>query len=90
MLHLVYDCDMPIGESFDGNSSISIERISFPGICDGYTELPPNLIDGRNETDETECDDYPCNNTYTRCDGIWNCLDGADEVNCEKPSVCPF
>ena len=58
-------------------------HISFPTICDGYTELAPILIDGHNETDETECDYWQCNNTYTRCDGLWNCLNGADELGCE-------
>jgi len=62
-------------------------RISFQTMCDGFTELLP--IHGTNETDETECSYFPCNNTYTRCDGIWNCLNGADEVNCEWPPLCP-
>ena len=45
-----------------------------------------------NDTDETECDYWPCNNTYTRCDGFWNCFDGADEVDCNSSSSiikCP-
>ncbi|CAF3547870.1 unnamed protein product [Rotaria sp. Silwood1] len=45
-------------------------------------------IDGRDETDENECEYWPCNNTYTRCDGLWSCKDGADEVNCPS-STCP-
>ncbi|CAF0862040.1 unnamed protein product [Adineta ricciae] len=61
--------------------------ISFPTICDGFTELAPVLIDGRNETDETECDYWQCNNTYTRCNGFWNCFDGADEVDCDSSSL---
>ena len=64
-------------------------RISFQTMCDGFTELLPVLINGTNQTDETECFHFPCNNTYTRCDGTWNCLDGADEVNCEWPPLCP-
>ncbi|UJR34763.1 hypothetical protein I4U23_027541 [Adineta vaga] len=58
------------------------KHIYFPTICDGFTELIPVLIDGRNETDKTECEYWQCNNTYTRCDGIWNCFNGADEIDC--------
>ena len=32
------------------------KHISFPTICDGFTELLPININGRNETDETECE----------------------------------
>jgi hypothetical protein len=64
------------------------KHISFPTICDGFTELIPTIIDGKNETDETECRYWQCNNTYTHCDGHWNCFDGADEVDCDLK--CPF
>jgi hypothetical protein len=63
--------------------------ILFQLTCDGYTDLHPIMIDGRNETDETECSHFSCNNIYTRCDGLWHCPDGADEVNCEWPPMCP-
>ncbi|CAF5161279.1 unnamed protein product, partial [Rotaria sp. Silwood1] len=44
-----------------------------------------------NHTDETNCEQWPCNNTYTRCDDFWSCLDGADEVDCDPTSliICP-
>ncbi|CAF1421215.1 unnamed protein product [Adineta steineri] len=64
-------------------------RISFQTICDGFIELIPITIDGRNETDETECEYWPCSNNYTRCDGRWNCYNGADEIDCASLS-CPL
>jgi hypothetical protein len=58
-------------------------------LCNGYEHLSPILIDGLNETDETHCEDWPCNNFYTRCDGAWHCPNGIDELNC-RPTKCPL
>jgi hypothetical protein len=44
---------------------------------------PSIIIDGRNQTDETECEQWLCNNTYTRCNDLWNCLNREDEVDCD-------
>ena len=49
--------------------------------------LLPIMIEERNETDETECEQWECNNIYTRCNGIWNCLNGADEIDCNSYST---
>ena len=61
-------------------------KISFQTICDGFIELAPISIDGRNETDETECERWLCDNVYTRCNGFWNCRNGEDEIGCQQPS----
>ncbi|CAF1381200.1 unnamed protein product [Adineta steineri] len=67
-------------------------NISFQTICNGYTELYPIGIEGRNETDETECQQWECSNIYTRCNHFWNCLNGEDELNCDLPPKldCPL
>ena len=87
------DCDLSNDDCEDEDFDISYIRhhISFQTICDGYTELLPIIINGENHTDETECQQWSCNNIYTHCDGIWNCFDGMDEINCNYSSVlkCP-
>jgi hypothetical protein len=62
-------------------------HISFQTICDGFIELQPTMIDSKEETDETECEQWPCNNIYTHCDGIWNCNNGEDELGCNQSSL---
>ena len=58
----------------------------FPTLCDGYIDYREGL-DRALDTDETHCERWQCNNQYTRCDGIWNCPNGADEAQCFHP-IC--
>ncbi|CAF3920967.1 unnamed protein product, partial [Rotaria magnacalcarata] len=58
------------------------KNISFQITCDGFIEMIPIVIEGKNETDETECEQWSCNNMYTHCDDIWNCPNGEDEIDC--------
>ncbi|CAF3498607.1 unnamed protein product [Rotaria sp. Silwood1] len=66
----------------------SRKKISFQNLCNGYVHLLPELGDEQNETDETNCEQWPCNNQYTRCDGAWTCKNGTDELNCNQFSKC--
>lgn len=82
----------------DGEDTIVIDYrpestpISFGIICDGFIEINLDAYTRNHaiETDETNCDYWPCNNLYTRCDGFWNCRNGSDELNCSDLSHrCP-
>ena len=66
----------------------NVDDIEFKDMCDRHTEMYPLTIDGQNHTDETDCDQWPCSNYYTRCDGFWSCADGKDEENCTE-QMCP-
>ena len=67
-------------EEFEMDSSRT--KISFQTICDGLQELSAKFLDENNHTDETECQQWECNNLYTRCNGFWNCPNGDDEAGC--------
>ncbi|CAF3340740.1 unnamed protein product [Rotaria sp. Silwood2] len=58
----------------------SISYLSFQSLCDNF--IDHTRIDQFNYTDETECQDWPCSNAYTRCNRKWNCHNAADETNC--------
>jgi hypothetical protein len=64
------------------NKQCDNEMIIFSKICNGFTEISPIEIDDQNETDETNCQYWPCVTQYTKCDKVWNCYNGADELNC--------
>ncbi|CAF1234211.1 unnamed protein product [Rotaria sp. Silwood1] len=83
------DCDN--GEDERGHEEKLIEKhIYFQTICDGKIDLLPVLIDGQYQTDETECDSWLCNNTYSRCDRFWLCKNGADEINCPSSNCSEY
>ncbi|CAF4331293.1 unnamed protein product [Rotaria sp. Silwood2] len=74
--NLLYECS-----NFEDKLSISEltykSQPTFSRFCDGFLEM----ID-TNETDDTSCELWPCDNPYTHCDGNWNCPNGTDELNC--------
>lgn len=64
------------------NSTQIRPQFSFQHLCDGFVEFYPMEINGKNETDETECDSWDCDNFHTHCNKEWNCPNGRDELNC--------
>ncbi|CAF1195873.1 unnamed protein product [Adineta ricciae] len=55
--------------------------ITYPYICNRDENILSYYYP-LNETDETNCHWWPCNNTYTRCDKKLDCSNGIDELNC--------
>ncbi|CAF4897202.1 unnamed protein product [Rotaria sp. Silwood1] len=71
------------------NQGIVTNYLFFSILCDGFVDH--NLIDGRNYTDEMDCEYWPCNNIYTRCNDFatWNCRNASDEANCPSNPCRP-
>jgi hypothetical protein len=63
-----------------------IKQLSFSALCDSYTDISTLT----NETDETHCEQWPCVNQYTRCNELWHCPKGIDEINCPSNFHCPI
>ncbi|CAF1060006.1 unnamed protein product [Adineta steineri] len=81
-------------DCLDGEDELtSDERNAFQGlipfvlICNGIYDFLS--VKNLSEIDETHCDWWPCNNPYVRCDNIWHCLNGDDELNCPRKN-CSF
>ncbi|CAF1542780.1 unnamed protein product, partial [Adineta ricciae] len=76
-----------IHDCFDGEDELSSTNepssFSFQIICSGFQHIDLISFDEMNETDETNCEEWPCSNIYTRCDGGWTCLNGEDEIGCD-------
>ena len=80
-------CDCPNCEDeifSPSKNNVKEVHIPFYLICDGFQDITSILIDGRYETDETEFNEWQCNNYYTSCNNIWNCPNGIDEINCSN------
>ncbi|CAF2548696.1 unnamed protein product [Rotaria sp. Silwood2] len=72
--------DCPQGEDEASENIYGIQRqIPFSSICD----ITPHILDADgNETDETNCEWWPCYTAYSHCDVLWDCHNGIDELNC--------
>ena len=70
------------GEDENDNVELVLGTL-FSNICNKVVDIHlPILVAGQNETDETNCEQWPCKNQYTRCNGFWDCADGTDETGC--------
>ncbi|CAF4559165.1 unnamed protein product [Rotaria socialis] len=67
--------------------AIGNEQPDCPLREDSYIHMNRSCSLEINETDETNCSWWPCNDVYTRCDGFWHCLNGADELSCPN-TIC--
>ena len=79
------DCDPDLKYYCDDENTVSTywrKTVLFPYICDGYQHLNSITYNERIETDETDCEQWECDNVYTHCDGIRHCSNGIDELNC--------
>lgn len=74
------DCPYGEDEQFE-NIHGFMRQVPLSSVCNNIHEVWPDIT-GTNETDETNCTWWPCNNPYTQCTRQWNCLNGIDELNC--------
>lgn len=56
--------------------------IFYGDLCNGYKNIEPSF--NSNETDETNCNQWPCKARGIRCNGIWNRPNGCDELDCSE------
>ncbi|UJR24270.1 hypothetical protein I4U23_027237 [Adineta vaga] len=59
------------------------QLIVYQEICDSFHFFDMFHINSdSNDTDETDCEMWPCDAPYTYCNGRWNRANGCDEINC--------
>ena len=75
------DCAYAEDERIPGEKKLGMP---FTYLCNQKIDIPHSTIyfNEHNDTDETDCEQWSCENQFSRCDGQWHCLDGADEAGC--------
>ncbi|CAF1206324.1 unnamed protein product [Rotaria magnacalcarata] len=63
-----------------------VRLVPFAALCNGVYNYKASSLNFP-ETDESNCELWPCNNPHTRCDEFWHCSNGIDELNCPN-SLC--
>ncbi|CAF1014079.1 unnamed protein product [Adineta steineri] len=57
-------------EDKNKNENYTKRTICFQTMCDFFQELYPIEIDKQGHTNETECEQWECDNIYTHRDGV--------------------
>ena len=90
LLDRISDCYYSQDEQYPSNLSeheISDDIYIFNSKHHIYSRICLDLYrpeDPKDYFDSTNCQFWPCHNPYTRCDGIFQCLDGIDELGCSN------
>ncbi|CAF0932387.1 unnamed protein product [Didymodactylos carnosus] len=58
--------------------------VNFQDICNGDKLY---LFSKDNDTDESECDEWPLVFEDITCDGVWNTVNGRDELDCGNRTI---
>ncbi|CAF4906083.1 unnamed protein product [Rotaria sp. Silwood1] len=80
------DCQHGEDEWDEYQRHLSKGNIPLALVCDGENDLKWTNIS--NETDETHCEWWPCNNPYFECDNRWYCLKGYSGLQCNIEENC--
>ena len=68
-------------DCYHSASLFEFQRVRFHQVCNGVIEY---AADSEQNTDESHClpSEWPCETFYSKCDRLWNCPDGRDELGC--------
>ncbi|CAF4357142.1 unnamed protein product, partial [Didymodactylos carnosus] len=75
-----HNCRDKEDELTESQRNILKGEVPFGNLCNDVADSL--TMTESTETDETHCEWWPCNNPYVQCNRMWNCLNGADELNC--------
>ncbi|CAF3318798.1 unnamed protein product [Rotaria sp. Silwood2] len=77
-----YQCSLAEDEIYIYISNV-FELLPFPDLCNKNIYRDP-ILSFATEASNANCEWWPCDNPYTRCNKKWDCSNGADELGCSK------